>query len=230
MPVRRAPFVAFVAILAVVAGCGAASSPQGRLRVMNAVTGAPSVDVLIDGALAVGGVSLPGSSDYQSRATTSHDVRVVLAGTSQPVVQATVPLAADESVTLLASGVLGGSPAPVATALLDDDSAPAPSHCRLRLVHAAAASASRVFSATLRPEGSATPAAPAILAAYRTGAYFLEVPAGRYVVDLADAGGATIATFPTGPLAAGDSTTALATDAAPGAGAPVTLTYFTDRS
>lgn len=212
------------------AACGSGSSePLGQVRLLDSIQGPASVDLVIDGSLAVGAIGFPGSSGYQGRPAGAHDVRVVDAATSAVLAQVAVPLTAGESVTVVASGIPGGAPATVATVLLDDDSAPAAGFARLRVVHAAAASASVVVLATLRPEGSSAAAAPSIVVGYRTGEYFLEVPAGRYGLELADAETlAPIATYPTGPIGAGTVATALVSDAAAGATIPLRLSYFSD--
>jgi hypothetical protein len=221
--------VLLVALLA--AGCGgSSSSSSGSIRALNAVSGAPLLDLTIDGTFAVGGIGLPGSSGYVARGAGSHAVALVASGTSQAVAQVTVPLVADELVTVVASGLPGGAPAPAATVFLDDGSAPAVGKARLRIIHAAGGSASLDLAATLRPEGSPTPAAPPLLVPFRTGGYFLEVPTGRYSLELVDNGTAlVIATFPTGTLAAGTSTTALVVDAPAGSLLPVTVASFGDR-
>jgi hypothetical protein len=227
MRLARTP--ALLAVLLLAACGGGSSDPQGRIRLLDSIQGPASVDLLVDGSLAVGAIGFPGSSGYQARPPGAHDVRVVDGATGALLAQVAVPLSSGESVTVVASGIPGGSPATVATVLLDDDAAPAPGYARLRVVHGAAAAASLVVEATLRPEGSTAAAAPPVLVGYRTGAYLLEVPAGRYGLEIGNAGsGAAIATYPTGPLAAGTVTTALVSDAAAGAAVPVRLSYFSD--
>jgi hypothetical protein len=217
-----------LALAALVAGCGGSSPAPGRVRALNAVQGATSVDLLLDGSLAVGAISLPGSSGYQSRPPGTYAASLVLAGTSTPVAMASIPLTSGESTTFLGSGVLGGSPAPAAVVLLDDDSPPAAGQARLRVVHACAGLAGVPFAATLRPMGSPTPAAPTLLVPFRTGAYFLEFPAGAYSVEiLDDATGLLLITFSI-PLAAGSSSTVLLSDADVGAQAPVRASIFGD--
>jgi len=211
------------------AACGGSSDPQGQIRLLDSIQAPASVDLVIDGSLAVGAIGFPGSSGYQARPAGAHDVRVVDGSTGNVLAQVAVPLSPGERVTVLASGIPGGSTATTATALLDDDSTPASGHARLRVVHGAAASASIVVEATLRPEGSTAAAAPPIVVGYRTGEYFLEVPAGRYALEVVNAQTrAPIASYPTGPLDAGTVATALVSDAAAGAAIPLRLSYFSD--
>ena len=114
---------------------------------------------------------------------------------------------------MLASGVPGGSPAPSTTVFLDDDSPPSAGYARVRVVHGAAGAASMTLEAALAPEGTGAALTPAVVVAYRTGEYLLEVPAGRYALAVVDATTlAPVASFPTGALSAGSVTTAFAPD------------------
>ena len=178
----------------------------------------------------MGLIGLPGISGYQvppGRGPRRPRGRFLVEGAV--LAQVAVPLSSGESVTAIASGIPGGSPATAATVLLDDDRLPASGYARLRVIHGAAASAAIVVEATLRPEGSTAAAAPSIVVAYRTGEYLLEAPAGRYALELVNAQTrAPIATYPTGPLDAGTVATALVSDAAAGAAIPLRLSYFSD--
>lgn len=219
---------ALLAAAATLAACNNSTSVStGALRAINAVRGANPVDLRIDGALAVGNIALPGSSGYVAVAEGYTDVRLVLTGSGAPVVQSNVPVAAGEGITLVASGILGGTPAPAVIPLLDAGPATGSGLMLLRVVHAAAGSASLDIAATIRLAGSQVAAAPPLLVPYQTGAYFLEVGPGSYNLELIDnATGTPIATYPTGNLGAGTSTTAVITDAPPGSGVPLVITYF----
>lgn len=221
--------LAACAALLALPACSGDSSPTGVVRLLGSLTGGGPVDLSIDGALVVGDVSSPGSSGYQVVTAGVHPVAVLAAGTSTPLAQVSLPIAAGEVVTVLASGVPGGSPAPTATVFLDDDSTPSTGYARVRVVHGAAGVASTTVEVALAPEGSGQPLTPAVVVAYRTGEYLLEVPAGRYALAVVDADTlAPVASFPTGALAAGSVTTALLADAAPGATGPLRVAYFRD--
>ncbi len=220
--------VTSLALAVLAAGCGGSPSAQGRVRALNAVQGAQSVDLLLDGSLAVGAISLPGSSGYQSRTPGTYAASLVLSGTSTTVATASVPLTSGESATFLGSGVLGGSPPPTAVVLLDDDSPPAAGRARLRVVHACAGLADVPFAATLRATGSSTPVAPPLLVPFRTGAYFLEFPAGTHSLEILDNdAGTPLFTF-SATLAAGSSSTVLLSDPAEGALSPLRASIFGD--
>ncbi|HET8725428.1 MAG TPA: DUF4397 domain-containing protein [Anaeromyxobacteraceae bacterium] len=219
---------ACAAVLALPA-CSGDSSPTGMVRLLGSLTGGGPVDFSVDGALLVGDVASPGSSGYQPVSAGVHQVAVLSAGTSTSLAQVSLPIAAGEVATVLASGVPGGSPAPVAAVFLDDDSPPSSGYARVRVIHGAAGVAALTVEAALAPEGSSAAVTPAVVVAYRTGEYLLEVPAGRYQLAVADAATLTpVASFPTGALAAGSVTTALLADSAPGAVGPLRVAYFRD--
>ncbi|HQR30712.1 MAG TPA: DUF4397 domain-containing protein [Anaeromyxobacteraceae bacterium] len=209
--------------------CSGDSSPTGVVRLLASVTGGTPVDLSIDGVVVVGGISSPGSSGYEPVAAGVHPVAALSAGTSTPLAQVSLPVAAGEVITVLASGVPGGSPAPSATVFLDDDSPPSSGFARLRVIHGAAGVASLTLEAALAPEGAGAAVTPTAFVAYRTGEYLVEVPAGRYALLVSDAATlAPLASFPTGALAAGSVTTALLADPAPGALVPIRVAYFRD--
>lgn len=219
---------AFAAAL-VLPACSGDSSPTGVVRLLGSLTGGDPVDLSIDGALVVGGIASPGSSGYLALPAGVHQVAVLSSGTSTPLAQVSLPIAAGEVATVLASGVPGGSPAPAATVFLDDDSPPSSGYARVRAIHGAAGVAALTVEAALAPEGSSAAVTPAVVVAYRTGEYLLEVPAGRYLLLVTDAATlAPVASFPTGALAAGSVTTALLADSAPGAVGPLRVAYFRD--
>ena len=138
--------------LALAAGCGrnqsrgataqqAASSSTAAnttqtatasLRVLHASPDAPAVDVLVDDALALGGVPYTAGSGYLAVPAGARNLKVNAAGTATTVIDVTPTLDPGGFYTAIAVGPLS---AIEPLLLVDDASVPAPGDVRLRVVH-----------------------------------------------------------------------------------------------
>jgi hypothetical protein len=198
---------------------------QAQLRAIHASADTPAVDVFINGARALAGVSFGQASGFNAVPAGSTRVQVTLANqpaTTAPI-DAALPLAAGRDYTAIAIGS-GASGATRLQAVLIDDAgtAPAAGQVKLRVVHGApAVGAVDIF---VTAPGDALPATPTIPAlafgqqAPTATQAALSVPAGSYRVRARVAGQTAIA-FDSGavPLAAGtDAVVVAVPDAGPG--------------
>jgi hypothetical protein len=130
------PVLAF-AMLASVAPAAAvfAQADQARVRIVHASPDAPSVDIWVNGAVAVSDLAFKDATDYLALAPGDYQVQVTPAGgaAADAVIDATVTLAAGTDYTVAAVGRLADI-APLV--LTDDNTAPAAGQAHLRVVHA----------------------------------------------------------------------------------------------
>lgn len=189
-------------------------SAVSRLRAVHASPDAPAVDVLIDGTVALAGVSYKQFSPYAELISGAHRIQVNPANSTASVIDATPTLDAGSDYTVIAVDRV----AQIAPLLLkDDNTPPAAGNVKVRLVHGAP-SAGLVDVYVTAPGASLTGATPTIAAfAFKDASPYLEVPAGDYRVRITLAGTQTVA-IDTGALSlqAGQIRTGIAVD--PGMG------------
>jgi len=184
----------------------AGAGDTARVRVVHASPDAPNVDVRVDGGLAFGDLPFEGITDYAALPAGDYLVQVEPAGAGGAgpfVIEATLTLMAGVDYTVIATDVLAEI-TPVV--LVDDNAIPAAGSSRVRFFHG-------------------SPDAPAVditlrdgtvlfgnVAFGETGADYLEVPAGRYNLQVRLAGTDTVVlTLPGIQLAPGTTYTAYAT-------------------
>ena len=168
-----------LASLASTTGAALAQGSQARVRVVHASPDAPPVDVLVDGNRAFAGVAFKGITPYASLAAGAYRVRVVPAGTNQPVViDTTLELQGGTDYTVVALGKLANIQA---LPLVDNNTPPPQGQAKVRFVHA-------------------SPDAPAVDVAVRGGPVlfsnvafkgvgdYAAVPAGTYDLEVRPAG------------------------------------------
>jgi uncharacterized protein DUF4397 len=198
---------------------------DARVRVVHASPDAPSVDVLVDDAVALPNVPYLGVSDYLDVPSGDRNFKVNAAGTATTVIDADANLAEDGKYTVIASGLLNAIEPLV---LEDDDIAPAAGNVRVRAVHGAP-SAPAVDVYVTAPGTDLTAETPVLTnVVFGQAADYLEVPAGTYQVRVTPAGAKTVV-IDSGSLtlASGQVRTAIAVDA-PGGGAPFDLLLLED--
>jgi len=137
-----------LAAAGLLAACG---SDHASIRFVHAAVSAPSspvvaLDIAVDGKSVASSVPYQGvfpSSDYQSFAAGGRHVEMSTAGTTDDLINTTIPFAAGRHYTLCA---IGFQPLPdgassnfgIAAALLtDDNSAPPAGNIKIRILHAA---------------------------------------------------------------------------------------------
>lgn len=165
-----------------------ASAQEGdaRVRILHASPDAPAVDIYVNGAEAVSDLAFSEITDYLELDPGSYDVAVYPAsagGSGDPVIEATVTLAASTDYTVAAAGALA-SIEPVV--LTDDNSKPAAGQAHVRFVH-------------LSPDAPAVDIAAAGAGvvipntAFKSAASYLPLPAATYDLDVRVAGTGTSA-------------------------------------
>lgn len=224
---------AATASLLTLAACGVfddddeASPPpvaQAQLRAIHASADTPGVDVFINGARALSGVTFGAASSFSAVPAGTTRVQVALAG--QPATSAAIdvsaPLTAGRDYTAIAVGSGATGPTRLQAVLIDDaGSAPAAGQVKLRVVHGApAVPGVDIFVTAPNDPLPATPTIPNLQFAQQApaaAAAALSVPAGSYRVR-ARVTGQTAVAFDSGtvPLAAGtDAVIVAVPDAGP---------------
>ena len=219
-----------LALSALTAACGDDDSTgpdegDARVRVVHASPDAPSVDVLVDGAVALSDVPYLAASEYLEVPSGDRNLRVNAAGTATTVIDADADLAEGQDYTVIAGG-LAETIEPIV--LADDNRAPASGNVRVRAIHGAP-SAPAVDIYVTSPGVDLTTETPALAnVEFGQVADYLEVPAGTYQVRVTPAGSKTVV-IDSGALtlASGQVRTAIAVDAA-GGGAPFDLLLLED--
>jgi hypothetical protein len=112
----------------------AAQQGQARLRVVHASPDAPSVDVWVNGSVAISDLAFSEATDYVMLAPGEYQIQVTATGgaAADAVIDATVTLEAGTDYTVAAVGQLASIEPLV---LIDDNSAPAAGKAHLRVVH-----------------------------------------------------------------------------------------------
>jgi len=220
-----------VAASALTAACGDDDETTGpavadaRVRVVHASPDAPSVDVLVDDAVALSNVPYLGVSDYLEVPSGSRNLKVNAAGTATTVIDADADLAEDGDYTVIASG-LASAIEPIV--LVDDNSAPAAGNVRVRAIHGAPSAPAVDIYVTAPGTDLDTETPVLVNVVFGQVADYLEAPAGTYQVRVTPTGSKTVV-IDSGPLtlASGQVRTAIAVDAA-GGGGPFELLLLED--
>lgn len=179
-----------------------AAADEAFVRVVHASPDAPNVDVWVDGTKVLTDVPFTAVSDYLTVPAGAHNVQVTATGSTDPVIDEDLTLAAGTSYTVAATGLL----ADIAATVLVDDRTPAEGQAKLRVFHASpSAPASVDVVVTDGPtlvEGLAYPEA--------TG--YLTVDAGTYALEIRAAGETDAALSLDATLEGGENYTAIAMD------------------
>lgn len=197
---------------------------QTQLRAIHASADTPAVDVFINGARALSGVTFGAASAFSAVPAGTTRVQVALAGqpASSAAIDASLPLAAGRDYTAIAVGSGTTGPTRLQAVLIDDaGTAPAAGQVKLRVVHGApAVPGVDIFVTAPNDPLPATPTIANLQFAQQAPAAAsaaLSVPAGTYRVRARVAGQTAIA-FDSGsvPLAAGtDAVIVAVPDAGP---------------
>jgi len=207
-----------------------AQSGTAKVRVVHASPDAPAVDVYINGAKTLSGVTFFTASDYLDLPAGTYQVQVTPAGqpASAAVIDASATIEAGKAYTIAATGLLADIGP---TIVVDDLTAPAAGNAHVRVYHFspdAPAVDVQLKDGTKLIEGLAFPGA----------SDYLPVPAGSYDLQVVPAGASTVvidlpgtsleagkiySVFATGEVANITPELAVYTPAAAGASAPAAL-------
>lgn len=207
-----------------------AQTGTGRVRVLHASPDAPAVDVLVDGARVLENLPFREYSEYLALPAGPHEIRVNVTGTSTTVLQATPSVAAGRDYTAIAVGYAGKSPALDLMLLEDDNTVPAGTNIKIRVVHGAAGAPAVDVYVTTPFETLDGKNAVLSNVPFKVASGYLTVPASLYQARVAVAGTKTVAidshrlvTWP------GIVRTVVAVDAK-GGGAPFDFVILPDRN
>jgi len=201
--------VIFLTLAALVLCLGCSSSDPvsaggaagtAAVRVAHLSPDAPAVDVWVDGAVALSGVSFPALSDYLAVPAGARTIQVTVAGTTTPVlIDATLDLMAGTSYTVAATGFASDL-----QALVTVDGRMGGSQAGVRFVHASPDAP----AVDVAVAGGAVlfPAVP-----FRGASDYISVPGASYDLEVRLAGTSTVAlSVPGVVLTNGTSTTIFA--------------------
>jgi hypothetical protein len=179
-----------------------AAADEAFVRVVHASPDAPNVDIWVDGEPALTDVPFTAVSDYLALPAGTHNVQVTATGTTDPVIDADVELAAGTSYTVAATGLL----ADITATVLTDDRMPADGQAKLRVFHASPSAPAEVDIAVT--DGPILVEA----LAYPEATDYLAVDAGTYPLEIRAAGDDAAALSLEATLEAGQNYTAIAMD------------------
>jgi len=204
---------------------------EGRVRAIHLSPDAPAVDVLVDGAQALSGVTYLAASDYLAVPAGTRNLRVEPTGSDTAVIDADVTVAEGVDYTALAVGEVANIEP---LYLRDDNTAPSAGQARVRVIHGAPSvgAVDVYFTAPGAPLGQPSLtnfAFKDVSSLPNNGGDYISVAAGTYQVRVTPAGTpGTVAIDQTLTIPAGAVVTAVATEST-GGGAPLAITVFVDN-
>jgi Domain of unknown function (DUF4397) len=198
---RALGLVAALGLLAALA-VPVSAQDEASVRVVHASPDAPNVDVWVDGTKVLTDVPYAAVSDYLAVPAGDHNVQVAATGSTDPVIDADLTLAAGTSYTVAATGML----ADITATVLVDDRTPASGQAKLRVFHASPSAPSAVDVAVT--------GGPVLVEglAYGEATDYLAVDPGEYALEIRTAGESDAALALTANLEAGENYTAIAMD------------------
>jgi hypothetical protein len=187
------------------------------LQVIHATADAPAVDILVDDAVLVPGLTFPTATGFVETAAATYSVAVTIAGNPGMIAIGPVDLAlaAGERYSVLAVPIVGGAGG-IEALILDDDPRRVGTNAKVRIVHASALAMDVDIYVTA--VGAGTEGDPTLESvAYKDNTGYLALPAGDYDVTVTAAGIKDAAIGPaTISVANGGIYTAIARDPLPG--------------
>ena len=124
---KLAPLAVGVSLLSAIltsTGCG---SSNANVRLVNAMTGTSSIDMLLDNKSTISGISYGTASGYVKVGGGSHNLIVEITGNSSPLINQTSSLSGDTTVVATNSSAM---------VLTDDNSAPSSGNIKIRVINA----------------------------------------------------------------------------------------------
>ncbi len=148
-----------------------------------------SVDVRVNGQVALSNVRYGDFTDYLALPAGATTLEVLVAGTTTVAISANVTLVDNTDYTVLATGGANGQPLAL-QALQDDNSAPAAGNLKLRVIHAAPfASSAEATAVSIRTDRGAVVGGLDSVPFFAASPY-LEIPAGNYDLKVSTPDGA----------------------------------------
>ena len=196
-----------------------------RVRLVNGLTSAPAVDLIVDGQVSSTGVGFGNASPYAALGVGSHRLQVRSSTTGTTLVDFTRDLSSAGSFSLIPAAGLGDAGA----LFITDDLSPSTGQCRIRVVHVAAVrgAISVYVTAPTADLASSTPIVPVL--PFGLASQYVSMAAGTYRVRVTPVGDPSTVLIDTGNLAVANGTvrTLLVTDAL-GGGVPTTMSVLSD--
>jgi hypothetical protein len=125
---KLAPLAVGVSLLSVFltsTGCG---SSNANVRLVNAITGTSSVDMLLDNKNTISGISYGTASGYVKVGGGSHNLIVEVTGNTSPLINQTFSFSSGDTTVVATNSS--------AVVLTDDNSAPSSGNIRIRVINA----------------------------------------------------------------------------------------------
>ena len=198
---------------------------NARVRVFNAVTTSPAIDLLVDGQIAASGIAFGAASGYVSLPLGSHRLQVRAAVSGTILVDYTRDFAAAGSFSLIPAPGLGESGALVTV----DDPTSVAGQTKVRLINVAAAAGpvSVYVTAPNADISTATPSVP--LLPFGIASEYVTRTPGSYRIRFTRAGSPNEVLLDTGGLSFSDgSVRSLVLTDSPGGGLPTTMSNISD--
>jgi hypothetical protein len=198
-----------------------------RVRVLNALTSAPSVDFLVDGQVAASTIPFGGASSYSSLPFGSHRLQIRASATGTSLIDFSRDLTSEGAFSLVPAPGLGQSGA----LFIPDDPTPVAAQARFRVVHVAAAPGPVAVYIT-SPTADLPSTTPVIQTlAFGAASAYVSLPPGTYRVRITPLTSPGTVLLDTGGVIVGGGAvrTLLLTDA-PGGGLPPNLSIVSDAN
>ena len=231
---RLIPSLAVVTLAATTAACEGRTSGTlttgptsgARVRLVNALTSSPSVDLVVDGLVSFTGVVFGDASPYASLTLASHRMQARATTTGTTLVDFTRDLNTEGSFSFIPAPGLSQFGA----LFIADDLTPVSGQGKLRVVHVAAApgAISVYLTSPTADLSSATAQIP--LLPFGVASPYVTVAPGTYRVRVTAAGNPSTVLIDLGNLvvASGTVRTLLVTDAPGGGGLPPAISVVSD--
>ena len=187
---RFACAAALLAALVPIVGCDdddddnpvTPGTQQARVMAVNAVTGAPSVDVLVDWNVVAPGLAFLGNTTYLTLTPGTRNVRVNLAGTTTTVAEANLLVPGNQNRTVF---LVNNADTAEAVLVSDDLTAPAAGQAKVRFVNLG----SDVDTVDVAVQGGAVMFANS---SFKGSTNFQTMAPGTYALELRDHGKTTV--------------------------------------
>lgn len=205
---------------------GVGPAPEGRVRVVHAISNVATADVLFGTTTVKAALAYKGAHGYADIDAGARTIKVRKAGAAADLVSVPQTIVQGKAYTIVA---MGTEAAPQHLALTDDFTNPAANKAKLRVVHAAMGQGNVDVYVLEELDDLAAATAKAANIAPKAASAYVEVDAGTYVVVLTAAGTKTpVLTMNAVALTTGRVRTIVAVEKA-GGGAPIEGVVFADK-
>lgn len=187
MTTRLLRILALACFVLLVTATTVVAADEARVRVLHASPDAPAVDVWLDGSKVDALTNVPFGviSGYLAVPAGDHEIKVVVAGTTTSVIEATVSLEAGQSYTVAAIGPV----ASIGPKIFVDDPNPSAATAKVRVVHLSPDAP----AVDVAPDGASPDDAVVKNLAYPDATSYLALPPGTYDLEVRPAGTTDVA-------------------------------------